>query len=66
MYADIRARTGMSLLAILVHTYRLRRVSRALATLNWQFTADEAACSTVAIPHTDEDLRIAGLSHAAE
>lgn len=52
----------MSPFAILLHTWRLRRVRRAFRGLNRQLIAYEQAYGPGAIWLTEEDLRSAGLA----
>ena len=52
--------------AILLHTWRLRRVRQAFATLNRRLSAYERAYGTGTIRLTDEDVRAVGLSPRAE
>ncbi|WP_173009407.1 hypothetical protein [Methylobacterium sp. P1-11] len=56
----------MSPLALLLHTWRLRRVRRAFATLNRRLAAYERAYGTGAFRLTDGDLRTAGITRKAE
>ncbi|MCJ2018631.1 hypothetical protein MKK84_14490 [Methylobacterium sp. E-065] len=51
--------------ALLLHTWRLRRVRWAFSTLNRRLAAYEAAYGLDAVRLTDEDLRTAGLIRKA-
>lgn len=50
--------------ALLLHTWRLRRIRWAFATLNRRLAAYEAAYGLAAVRLTDEDLHTAGLTRA--
>lgn len=52
--------------ALLLHSWRLRRIRWAFSTLNRRLAAYERAYGTGAIRLTDEDLRTVGLSRTAD